>query len=183
MAFWGESPSQISPEGAGTLEALVADNLRERQLSPAVSGWFERILDLRLDIEARSERFAFVLSPLSEPTLRVNLLDTGEGITQVLPIVVAIEKARLEGSRRRLLALEQPELHLHPAVQRTLGDYLCEVAAATDPPTLVVETHSENVLLSVQLAALEGRISRATPTKLPVVSTHAARSWKRPVGT
>jgi len=160
VAFWGESPSQISPEGAGTVEALVADQLRDRKVFPAVSAWFERVLSLRLDVEARSDRFAVVLSPLSEPTLRVNLLDTGEGITQVLPIVVAIERARRGGSPRRLLALEQPELHLHPAAQRALGDYLCEVAAAADPPTLVVETHSENVLLSVQLGVLEGKIRR-----------------------
>ncbi len=160
VPFWGETPSQVSPEGKGTVEVLVADQLRERRLFPAVSGWFERVLGLRLDVEARSDRFAVVLSPLSEATLRVNLLDTGEGITQVLPVVVAIERARPESSRRRLLALEQPELHLHPAAQRALGDYLCEVAAAEDPPTLVVETHSENVLRSVQLGVLEETIPR-----------------------
>lgn len=159
-AFWGETPPLIQPEGGGTVEVLVADQLRDRRLFPAVSSWFEKTLDLRLDVEARSDRFAVVLSPRTEPTLRVNLLDTGEGITQVLPIVVAIERARPVDATRRLLALEQPELHLHPRAQQALGDYLCQVAAADDPPTLVVETHSENVLLSVQLAILEERISR-----------------------
>lgn len=160
VAFWGEPPLVISPEGSGTVELLIADQLRDRELFPAVSSWFERHLGLRLDVEARSDRFAVVLSPKSEPTLRINLLDTGEGITQVLPVIAAIERARSGASHRRLLALEQPELHLHPAAQRALGDYLCEVAAATDPPTVVVETHSENVLLSVQLAAVEGRLAR-----------------------
>jgi len=172
VAFWGESPSQISPEGGGTVEALVADQLRQRRLFPAVSEWFERVLGLRLDVEARSERFAVVLSPLSEPTLRVNLLDTGEGITQVLPVVVAIERARPADAGRRLLALEQPELHLHPTAQRSLGDYLCDVASAPDPPRLVVETHSENVLLSVQLAVVEKRIPRES-VAIYWISSHA----------
>ncbi|NJL27905.1 MAG: ATP-binding protein [Thermoanaerobaculia bacterium] len=160
VAFWGEPPVLISPEGGGTIELLIADQLRDRELFPAVSSWFERHLGLRLDVEARSDRFAVVLSPKMEPTLRVNLLDTGEGITQVLPVIAAIERARPATAHRRLLALEQPELHLHPAAQRTLGDYLCEVATAPDPPTLVVETHSENLLLSVQLAAVKQRLAR-----------------------
>ncbi|HEX4952047.1 MAG TPA: AAA family ATPase [Thermoanaerobaculia bacterium] len=158
VAFWGEEPSLITPEGLGTVELLVADHLRERKLLPAVSAWLEQNLDLRLDIEPRLDRFAVMLSPRAEPKLRINLLDTGEGITQVLPILVAIERARLGLSRRRLLALEQPELHLHPAAQWALGDYLCEVAAEQKDLALVVETHSQSLLLSLQLAVMEGRL-------------------------
>ncbi len=160
VPFWGEPPTAISPEGQGTLELLISDQLQGRRLFAQVSNWFERHLELLLDVEARSDRFAVVLSPKAQPTLRVNLLDTGEGITQVLPVLVAVERARLPRAHRRLLALEQPELHLHPAAQRALGDYLCAVAAEPDPPTMVVETHSENLLLSVQLAAVEGRLAR-----------------------
>ncbi len=158
--FWGEAPSLISPEGRGTLELLVADHLRERELLPAVSSWFEEHLDLRLEVEPRVNRFAVTLSPSANHPLRVNLLDTGEGITQVLPVLVAIERAKLELTSRRLLVLEQPELHLHPAAQQALGDYLCRAAGALEPGALVIETHSENLLLSVQLAVVEGRLSR-----------------------
>jgi predicted ATPase len=74
-------------------------------------------------------------------------------MAQVLPVLVALALARRAAAegQPQLLALEQPELHLHPAAEVALARRLAEVAAAEKPPTLLIETHSENFLLSVQL--------------------------------
>jgi predicted ATPase len=40
--------------------------------------------------------------------------------------------------------LEQPELHLHPALQQRLGDFL--LACANSGRQLIVETHSEYIV-------------------------------------
>ena len=45
---------------------------------------------------------------------------TGFGLTQVLPIVVAALSATAGG----LLMIENPEVHLHPASQATMGQFL-----------------------------------------------------------
>lgn len=71
---------------------------------------------------------------------------TGFGITQVLPIVVAA----LSAAREDLLLIENPEVHLHPAGQAIMGEFLAEVASSG--VQVVLETHSDHVLNGVRRA-------------------------------
>lgn len=89
--------------------------------------------------------------------------DVGVGISQMVPVVVAALRKR-DG----ILAIEQPELHIHPAIQVGLGDLFIR---ATQPDTeglpvagktLLVETHSEHILLR-----LLRRIRERTDNELP----------------
>jgi hypothetical protein len=67
--------------------------------------------------------------------------DIGIGVSQVIPVIVAA----LDGADR-LTAIEQPELHIHPALQVVLGDLF--ISAISNKPTLLlIETHSEHLLL------------------------------------
>lgn len=66
--------------------------------------------------------------------------NVGFGISHVLPIVVA----GLTVARGGLLIVENPESHLHPAGQSSIGRFLACVAAAG--AQVVVETHSDHVL-------------------------------------
>src|SRR5207302_11217502 len=52
-----------------------------------------------------------------QSAIQLSHRDIGLGVSQVLPVLV--NAAALRG---RLLAIEQPELHLHPAQQAELGD-------------------------------------------------------------
>lgn len=69
---------------------------------------------------------------------------TGFGVTQVLPIIVASLSAERDG----LLLIENPEVHLHPAGQVAMGEFLAEVAAAG--VQVILETHSDHVLNGVR---------------------------------
>lgn len=99
-----------------------------------------------------------------------NLADMGFGYSQILPVVAQIWD-RTEGpgrgrrgayrSRRRpaVFAIEQPELHLHPALQARVGDLLVRTAALARRAraVLMVETHSSVIVNRVgQLVAREG---------------------------
>lgn len=91
-----------------------------------------------------------------DKTVRRLLLDTGggslvlpaevgAGISQLIPVVVAA-LARGAG----LSLVEQPEIHVHPAVQVGLGDLFVDaVAGGSARRTMIVETHSEHLLLRV----------------------------------
>jgi hypothetical protein len=64
--------------------------------------------------------------------------DVGIGISQVLPVLVMAY-----GSQGKLLAMEQPEIHLHPALQAELADVFIDAALGERRNTFVLETHSE----------------------------------------
>ena len=52
--------------------------------------------------------------------VELHMQDVGEGITQVLPVLAALQKSReMNGA---VVAIEQPELHLHPSTAARLGD-------------------------------------------------------------
>jgi AAA15 family ATPase/GTPase len=70
-------------------------------------------------------------------------LDVGVGFSQILPIVVGALYAR-EG----FVAVEQPELHIHPALQAEMGDLLIESALQCQN-FFLLETHSEHLILRI----------------------------------
>ena len=74
----------------------------------------------------------------------VSIADVGFGVSQVLPVLVAL----LVAEPGQLVYLEQPELHLHPRAQYALAKILAETAKRG--VKLVVETHSALLLLNVQ---------------------------------
>jgi hypothetical protein len=159
LEFRGSAPAKLKENGSGVLEILVQDRLQGGALLATVSAWFEKHTRQRLDVtEVAPRYYALTLGPLGSPGVRVNVIDTGEGMTQVLPVLVLAAQARLQGTPSTLIALEQPELHLHPALHEPLADFFCEVAMRPEPPRALIETHSENFLQGIQLAILQGRL-------------------------
>ncbi|AOF96854.1 AAA family ATPase [Sphingobium sp. RAC03] len=74
--------------------------------------------------------------------------NTGFGISYALPVVVS----GLLAAPGSMLIVENPEAHLHPSAQTAIGIFLASVASTG--VQVLVETHSENVLNGVRLAAL-----------------------------
>jgi predicted ATPase len=74
----------------------------------------------------------------------VNIADVGFGVSQSLPVVVAL-LAAIPG---QLVYLEQPEIHLHPNAQRQLANILC--SAVKNRVVVIVETHSALLLRELQ---------------------------------
>ena len=71
---------------------------------------------------------------------------TGYGLTEVLPIIVAA----LSSGPKGLLLIENPEVHLHPVGQASMGEFLAEVATAGTQ--VIMETHSDHVLNGIRRA-------------------------------
>ena len=73
--------------------------------------------------------------------------DVGVGISQMVPVLVAALR-----DQDGVLGIEQPELHVHPAIQVGMGDLFIR-AVATEPnqlfigKSLIIETHSEHIML------------------------------------
>jgi hypothetical protein len=71
--------------------------------------------------------------------------DLGTGISQVLPVLVAVL-----GHNKNIVAIEQPELHVHPKFQVELGELFIHAikheSIARDT-VFILETHSEYMML------------------------------------
>jgi predicted ATPase len=98
----------------------------------------------------------------SEGGIIVGPSDIGVGISQLIPVVVAALRAQ-----SGILAIEQPELHVHPAIQVGLGDLFIRAAGVEQgglrtEKTLLVETHSEHLMLR-----LLRRIRETSDAELP----------------
>ena len=75
----------------------------------------------------------------------VEIQDVGSGIPFVLPVLVSI-------SVKNISTIQQPELHLHPALQSSLADIFIDrirenTTLSTQQWQSIVETHSEHFLL------------------------------------
>lgn len=87
-----------------------------------------------------------------------DLTSVGVGVSQLLPVIVISLLAK-PGS---LILLEQPELHLHPAPQQILGDFL--LALADSGRQVIVETHSEYLINRLRLRIAEDEDGKVNET-------------------
>ena len=91
---------------------------------------------------------------MSRSTEFLRPIHSGFGPTQILPIFVSA----LSADKDDLLLIENPEVHLHPAAQAKIGEFLCEVAKSGIQ--VLVETHSDHVLNGIRRAVKDNIISR-----------------------
>jgi predicted ATPase len=77
----------------------------------------------------------------------------GFGLSQVLPVVV-----QLVANSNSLILIEQPEIHLHPRIQSRMADLMIQ-SVVERGNRLLVETHSEHILMRLQRRIREGAVS------------------------
>lgn len=164
----GAQPGDAGRRGEQAVNALLASQARGKYISPGrrrpkrsleqvVAIWLR---DLGLIHDFRVERIAddsnlYRVSVQKTPkSPYVLLTDVGFGVSQVLPILVLCYYVP-EGS---IVVLEQPEIHLHPAVQAGLADVFID-AAKTRGIQVVFESHSEHLLQRLQLRIAEEQLA------------------------
>lgn len=81
--------------------------------------------------------------------------NVGFGLSYTLPVIVALLSLPPGG----LVMLENPEAHLHPRGQTTIGRLIALVAAAG--VQVILETHSDHVLNGIRIAVREGVLPAA----------------------
>ena len=106
----------------------------------------------------------------------VNLREVGQGVIQLIPILTAILDPQ-----KKIVSIEQPELHLHPALQARLAHIIAEYShdreLVKEPSSkekkrlifkypikgkiFLIETHSEHIIKAIQLYFIRsGNFSR-----------------------
>ena len=146
----------------------------------------DRIKDVsRLLEEVTSDRYSLTIEQLQVPHFEylryyalllidnesgvtVSFEDAGTGLSQMLPILanLALFDSPTSNSpfrEDRVLVIEQPELHLHPRMQAKLMDLIIDVAfrqlSTGSEHVLILETHSEAMLMRLQRRIFERKIN------------------------
>ena len=105
-----------------------------------------------------------------------SIADVGYGYSQVLPVITKLwhttyirteainspSRFRYRDFSKATLLMEQPELHLHPAMQAKVADTFVkaieETRQANSDITLIVETHSQAIVNRIGRRIYEGKI-------------------------
>lgn len=80
----------------------------------------------------------------------VDLSAVGTGVSQLLPVLMAV----LLTNPGEIVVIEQPELHLNPALEKALATFLLDSARCGRQ--IVVETHSEHLVNRLRRHIAEG---------------------------
>lgn len=121
------------------------------------SGLFDKIGIKRLS-ESASGPFQVIVS---SEGVRSNLIDTGYGVSQVLPIIADVLRAR----SRTLFLFQQPEVHLHPKAQAELSTFFAQIVAERRH-TLIIETHSDYLIDRIRTDIRDKKILRPRDVSL-----------------
>ncbi|CAD6491732.1 MAG: AAA ATPase domain protein [Candidatus Argoarchaeum ethanivorans] len=152
----GASPSDVGKRGEETVDIL----LLERKLKEKVKLWLKNFdISLEFDLEELKGKSGGATSVynimLKDPNTKtkVNLIDVGFGASQILPIIVQ----GFNTPKNSLILIEQPEIHLHPKAQATMGDLLVDIAKSNERK-LIIETHCDLLIRRVCKNILQKKI-------------------------
>ncbi|MEV5570209.1 DUF3696 domain-containing protein [Spirillospora sp. NPDC052269] len=157
--------AEVGTAGENAAGMLVNDHVRgERTLIDRVNELLgDSLMGWRLEVEPQGPLYAVNLRSSANPDLMVNLLDSGTGVAQVLPLLVQQAQGTTRSRSPVLQVIEEPELHLHPSFHALLADLF--LASARGGTRFLIETHSETLLLRLRRRIAEGKV---TPDKVAV---------------
>lgn len=163
----GAEPADMGQRGERVVDALMASQERPKisrgkgtkafTVQEYVGYWLKELGLVHsfsvqpITPESNLYRVWITRSPGAPPVL---ITDVGFGISQILPVLTICYYVP-EGST---ILLEQPEIHLHPAVQSGLADVFID-AMKRRKVQLVLESHSEHLLRRLQRRLAEEQIT------------------------
>lgn len=160
-------PTDMGRAGASAVDAILASREREEKISRGrgyprftieeyVAHWLKElglIHAFRIESIAEGSQVFRVLVQKTQASSEVLITDVGFGVSQILPVLVLCLYVP-EGST---VILEQPEIHLHPAIQSGLADILIDAHKRRNIQILV-ESHSEHLLRRLQRRIAEEEV-------------------------
>jgi predicted ATPase len=151
-------------QGAGgeslllALHNTFATNGSTTRLVDKVNNWISehdlmvKNLELRY-LDSSRALFSLIADDAAGST-GINAANMGKGVSQMLPIIARV----LAATGAHTGIIEQPEIHLHPAAQAELGDLFVDHISEYRRSQLLVETHSEHLLLRIRRRIALGHI-------------------------
>ncbi len=156
----------VGPIFPGTFQEYTASIIAQWQAEKSE----EKLSKLSKDLERLGLTWKIVAKPINDTQVElqvgrlphgsrggahdlVSITDVGFGVSQTLPVLVAL----IAAEPGQLVYIEEPETHLHPRAQSAMAQILAD--AANRGVQVVIETHSNLLLLGIQTLVAENNIS------------------------
>lgn len=139
-------------EKSTPLPATLIKDSESWTLATQVNYWLNYILNLKLELstEKRNEQTVEVKYKSDGiPELLPSQL--GAGVSYLAKILILCLRAK----KGDVIAIENPEIHLHPAAQSRLGDFFTFIANAGIQ--LIVETHCDHLINKLRYEIFKNR--------------------------
>ena len=141
-----EKYTTVGIKGENTYSILLNSYLKKDSLFSDVSQWMKENLEGQaLIIEQNSPSSGTYSIYVQRNGAKVNIADVGQGLGQVLPIIVQSYMK----DEADVVVIEQPVLHLHPAAHANVAYRIAKSALDTGKK-YIIETHSENLILGIR---------------------------------
>ncbi|MCY4674837.1 MAG: AAA family ATPase [Bacteroidetes bacterium] len=137
-------------KGAAAPIILVADD----DLRGSVREWYHKAFEVSLNVRTEGRYFDLIVGSPAHGS-DVLLGQSGGGLSQVLPVVVTALTAKQAGPGVDII--EHPEAELHPAAHAHVAELLLSNLSGSARP-MIIETHSEMILLRARRWIAEGRL-------------------------
>jgi AAA15 family ATPase/GTPase len=147
------TPTTVSPLPI-TEDEVASIIINDPNLSPRISVDMEKILgrDFRLHTPPGTSTVYFQTTD-KKSRIPGYLVNDGFGVNQIVYILAKIHRPDI-----KTILIEEPEVHLHPKMIRSLVKVLCEIIK-DEGKQIIITTHSEVLVSSLLTAVTEKIIS------------------------
>ena len=135
-----------SEDEVASVLALPDERFRQYE----VSRYIEKIANRRIQTQGQVGTSSFTIDSIpTSADVPVSIVNEGFGINQLLYMLTISLYSSF-----KIVAIEEPEIHLHPSMVKRLAPVLAEIASKEDR-RLIVSTHSEAFVVALlsQIAA------------------------------
>ena len=170
-------PQRVKPVLARTYDKLEYDNVGidgeytrflineyknsviqgyDKDLLELITYWIVERMHLAQEISVvrdASKRYRVIVR--NESKVKVDLDQTGFGLSQILPIITQGLLTPVGG----VLIIEDPDAHMHPSVQAELVNFFADLVA--HGRKIIVESHSDHIVTRMRLLLAKKEITSA----------------------
>ena len=164
----------VDPTGHNLLEFIASLTPKEKN---SYDEFVKNILGITVDVPSESGMKSIRIKGQNGD---FSIADVGFGYSQILPVITKLwhtsyiinlynsnysyySRLRFRELDKSIILMEQPELHLHPAMQAKVADAFIKTVDATreseTPSTLIIETHSQAIINRIGRRIREGKVS------------------------
>ena len=157
-AHFAASPAAWSLEISKTFGVpfVITTHAYDIYINPDVEGLKEKFenWELSIDVDGYKKEIPAIIELINKD-LKINISQTGMGISQVLPLIIRAFKPCKEET---LVIIEEPESHLHPYAHAQVAQLFFESLLIDKNKKYLIETHSQNFVLRMRRLVAEGKI-------------------------